>query len=125
MIKYFVTLLAGLILGGVNSGSAEAAEIKPQSSQEIKNLLKHVTSPQDKIEVYTLWVDSLKLEVDHADQKRLAGDMDKKQYDHFLSTVSHQISKISQDAKSLGFRKLAAEWALLAKEYSAADRSVG
>lgn len=105
-------IFLGLFIGGVN-----AADLTSKSSREIKTLLKHVKTPQDKVEVYQLWVNSLKLEIDQADQNRLAGKLNKSQYDLFLKRMAHQILRIAKKTRELGFYDLATEWTRLAQEY--------
>lgn len=95
---------------------------RPYRSKDIQALLNHTVSPQDKIEVYSLWIDSLKLRIDQADQDRLAGKINDRQYDDFLNQIAREILKISKEAKKLGFDEIAEMWEGLAYQYS---RSMG
>jgi hypothetical protein len=95
------------------------AEISPMyKSKDIKALLENVVAPGDKIQVYSLWIDSLKLRVTQADQDRLAGKINDPQYDDYLDQIAKEIYKISKEAKKLGFDELADMWEGLAFQYT-------
>lgn len=93
-------------------------EAHPYRSKDIQALLNHTASPQDKIEVYSLWIDSLKLRIDQADQDRLAGKINNRQYDDFLNQIAKEILKIAKEAKKLGFDELSDMWEGLAYQYT-------
>ncbi|MDC0349141.1 hypothetical protein OAN21_01895 [Alphaproteobacteria bacterium] len=76
----------------------------PRKASEIKSLLSHVQSPEDKLQVYAMWFDSLELKIKKADDDLDSSTISKGQYIRFKTEVTGEMKKVSKAIKKLGPR---------------------
>ncbi|HCI48812.1 MAG: hypothetical protein A2977_00880 [Alphaproteobacteria bacterium RIFCSPLOWO2_01_FULL_45_8] len=83
----------------------------------IGRLIQSVKTPQAKFEVYSLWIDSLKLEIEEADQALLSGIITQSFYETLSKQISTEMKKVAHAAKKLGYTDSAKAWEELARQY--------
>ena len=87
------------------------------AESRITQVIGLLTQREDKLQVYRLWIDSLKLKVAQADQDRMAGKLSNDHYDNYLDNIAEKIEYVADAARALGYGKIAQEWKALGKKY--------
>lgn len=121
-MKFFI-ILAMMTLAswdGVCKSFPKYAVASPHAhaaDSKITQVIGLLTEREDKLQVYRLWIDSLKLKVAQADQDRMAGKLSNDHYDTYLDDIAEKIEYVADAVGALGYGKLAREWKKLGQKY--------